>query len=88
MKKTTPLLLKYLTKNVAKREERVKQKTGGGTMTSEEAQLIKRLRNENAKKKRLIHFEFRNHFFVYILKKATRIQNAITQFSLAFFLHF
>ena len=25
--------------------------------------------NENAKKKRLIHFEFRNHFFVYILKK-------------------
>ena len=38
-------------KNVAKREEIVKQKTGGGTMTSEEVNLVKRLRKEQAKKK-------------------------------------
>ena len=48
--------------------------------------------NENAKKKRLIYFELWKlwkHSFVYILKKkVTRIRNVITQFSLAFFLHF
>ncbi len=41
-----------VSKNVAKREERVKQKTGGGTMTSEEANLVKRLRDEATRKKR------------------------------------
>lgn len=39
-------------KNVSKRDERIKQKTGGGTMTTEEANLIKRLRQEKLEKKR------------------------------------
>jgi len=34
----------------AQREERVKQKTGGGTMTQEESDLIRRLRDESREK--------------------------------------
>merc|ERR1711976_219078 len=37
-------------RKVAQREERVKQKTGGGTMTSDESKLIRRLRDERIKK--------------------------------------
>ena len=39
-------------KNVSKRDEHIKQKTGGGTMTTEEANLVKRLRQEKLEKKR------------------------------------
>ncbi len=35
----------------AQREERVKQKTGGGTMTPDEASLIRRLREQSRKEK-------------------------------------